>query len=190
MIVCEMTRDDCIDILTRSHLGRLACAQDGQPYITPFCFVFEDPFLYALATRGQKIDWMRANPQVCVELDHVEACDRWHSIVIFGHYEELPPAPDWKHELIRAHALLKTHVGWWEAGWASREQLFPGQDFDYVFYRIHIDRMTGRRASAELPARGKVPGAGPPPRRWPYLRGLARRMHIGPMCDKGQDSDR
>jgi hypothetical protein len=133
---------------------------------------------------------MRANPQVCVELDHVEACDRWHSIVISGHYEELPPAPDWKHELIRAHELLKTQVGWWEAGWASREQLFPGQNLDYVFYRIHIDRMTGRRASPDPVATGKVPGAGPSTQRWfPYFRGLARRV-LGPTCAKGQDSDR
>jgi nitroimidazol reductase NimA-like FMN-containing flavoprotein (pyridoxamine 5'-phosphate oxidase superfamily) len=144
----EMTREECTEILTRSHLGRLGCAKAEQPYITPLCFHFENPFLYALATFGQKIEWMRQNPRVCVELDHVDAPDRWYSIVIFGRYEELPPASNWKQELIRAHELLKHHVGWWEPGWVSREQLAPGKEPDFVFYRIHIDDMTGRRAAS------------------------------------------
>lgn len=146
MFIQEMTRNECCEILTRSHLARLGCVQDRQPYVTPFCFVFQDPYLYALATQGQKVDWMRANPRVCVELDQIDAPDRWYSIVIFGHYEELPPTRDWKHELVRAHELLQQHTGWWEPGWTSREQLDPARDPDFIFYRIQVDCITGRRA--------------------------------------------
>lgn len=146
MLVREMTGTECKEILSRSHLGRLACVREQQPYITPLCFTFHDPYLYALATQGQKIEWMRANPLVGVELDEVQAPDRWYSIVIFGRYEELPPAADWKQELLRAHELLKQHAGWWDPGWVSREQLHREQELEYVFYRIKIEQMTGRRA--------------------------------------------
>ena len=41
-----------------------------------------EAFLYGFTTEGQKIEWMRANPLVCVELDEVENFDQWTSIVV------------------------------------------------------------------------------------------------------------
>jgi len=45
---------------------------------------------YAFTTCGQKIEWMRANPLICVEVDEVAADDQWRSLVAIWRYEELP----------------------------------------------------------------------------------------------------
>ena len=72
MVIQEMTRDDCLNALARARLGRLACTHENQPYVVPIYFVYEEPYLYGFTTPGLKVEWMRSNPLVCVELDAVE----------------------------------------------------------------------------------------------------------------------
>ena len=38
MFIHEMTVDECSGALKETRLGRLACAQDNQPYIVPINF--------------------------------------------------------------------------------------------------------------------------------------------------------
>ncbi len=146
MLIQEMNRNDCLRILARARLGRLSCAHENQPYVVPINFVFHDPYLYGFTTRGQKVDWMRSNPLVCVELDNVETSEHWMSIVLFGHYEELPDTPEGKQERLHAHELLQQHPEWWQPGCASCTHRHPEQAVAPVFYRIRIDSISGRLA--------------------------------------------
>ena len=180
MFIQEMSEKDCFSTLTRARLGRLACAHDNQPYVVPIYFVYEGPylygFLYGFTTLGLKVEWMRSNPLVCVELDVMENSDEWTSIVIFGRYEELPEllgTPERNQDQgrgphepslpmvrstsvsstpgqqarLHAHELLQQHAEWWEPGCASRTHHNPDQPLTLIFYRIRIDRITGRRAT-------------------------------------------
>jgi nitroimidazol reductase NimA-like FMN-containing flavoprotein (pyridoxamine 5'-phosphate oxidase superfamily) len=149
MIIEEMARLDCLSMLAHARLGRLACAWENQPYVVPLYFVYQEPYLYSFTTPGQKVQWMRANPLICVELDEVDDYDEWTSIVIFGRYEELPDTPEWRPELLRGHELLQEHARWWETGCASRTLLGPEQALAPVFFRICISRVTGRRATPD-----------------------------------------
>ena len=38
MLIHELSAEECAELLTRAHLGRLGCAHDGQPYIVPISF--------------------------------------------------------------------------------------------------------------------------------------------------------
>lgn len=178
MLIEEMTQSDCLKMLARTRLGRLACTKDNQPYIVPIYFVYEDPYLYGFTTPGQKVKWMRSNPLVCVELDEVDDSERWTSIIIFGKYQELTdtPAgelerlqacepfrrtarPRWTGSQERLHALdlLQEYAGWWEPGCASCLHRHPEQPLETVFYRIQIDHITGRLAT---PNAGRLAASG------------------------------
>src|SRR5262249_7283634 len=78
--------------------------------------------LYGFTTPGQKVEWMRANPLVCVEVDEVTAPDQWVSVIAFGRYEELPQTTRREDgrldEWLRAYQALKTQAVWWEPGCA------------------------------------------------------------------------
>src|SRR5688500_16233879 len=91
MLIHDMTVAECHEVLGRTRLGRLACALDDQPYIVPIFFYFDitDPYLYSFSTVGQKIEWMRGNPKVCVEVDEISDQFHWTTVVLFGLYEEL-----------------------------------------------------------------------------------------------------
>jgi nitroimidazol reductase NimA-like FMN-containing flavoprotein (pyridoxamine 5'-phosphate oxidase superfamily) len=68
MVIREMTEQECRAMLGETHVARLACARHNQPYVVPIHVDFHGDALYGYATLGQKIEWMRQNPLVCLEV--------------------------------------------------------------------------------------------------------------------------
>ncbi len=149
MIVKELTRSECLATLTKSSLGRLATARDDQPYIVPFHFIFDgESLLYAFSTLGQKIEWMRLNPLVCVEVGEAIDQSEWTSLVIFGRYEELPDTFEFEAERNRAYKLISSRPMWWQPAVASGGLRSRTATEEPVYFRIHIESITGRHAVA------------------------------------------
>jgi uncharacterized protein len=96
MVIREMCREECLRVLAGARLARLGCARENQPYVVPVYLAYHEASgcLYGFTTPGQKVEWMRANPLVCVELDEVAAYDQWVSVIVTGRYEELPETPE------------------------------------------------------------------------------------------------
>jgi nitroimidazol reductase NimA-like FMN-containing flavoprotein (pyridoxamine 5'-phosphate oxidase superfamily) len=149
MLEREMSRQECQDLLTRLAFGRLACTHDGQPYIVPVYFAFEPDHLYGFATTGQKIEWMRMNPLVCVEADEIRNHNDWASVVILGRYEEFPDTPEYSTRRLQAQAQLEKRFLWWQTGFAAAQTRVNLMRGIPVFYCIHIEEISGRRASAD-----------------------------------------
>jgi uncharacterized protein len=146
VIIHELTHQDCLDVLQRTHVGRLACARHAQPYIVPISFYFDSfaTCLYSFSTVGQKIHWMRDNPKVCVEIDEIVDRFTWTTVVLNGRYEELVDVDD-AGARARALKLLQERAEWWLPGIA---RLSSGSEHDTaVVYRIQVVAMTGRRAA-------------------------------------------
>lgn len=147
MRILELDRTQCEAVLGRAETGRLACARDNQPYIVPIHFYFDlgGNCLFGFSTEGQKIRWMRENPKVCVEVAEVVDEDHWVSVVAFGRYEELDTASGASARAL-AFEQFRNRAEWWFPAAAKIGSREPGA---MVIYRIHIDRMTGRRASRD-----------------------------------------
>jgi nitroimidazol reductase NimA-like FMN-containing flavoprotein (pyridoxamine 5'-phosphate oxidase superfamily) len=127
----------------------LACARDDQPYVVPINFAFDGTYLYGFTTEGQKIEWMRSNPSVCFEIDELSSNDEWKSIVVFGRYEELPDTPQFRGARLKAHAFLRKRPMWWQPAYMARQHRDQSHSLTPVFYRIHIQKITGHHATGE-----------------------------------------
>lgn len=92
MVIREISRKECLRVLAEAKLARLACAHANQPYVVPVTLAYDEVSgcLYGFTTLGQKVEWMRANPLVCVEVDEIGAYNQWVSVIVTGRYEELP----------------------------------------------------------------------------------------------------
>ena len=150
MFIHEMTDEQCRHALQQACTGRLGCARDNQPYVVPIHFAFDGICVYGFTTLGQKIEWMRSNPLVCLEVDEEISDRQWTSIIIFGRYEELPHTPEHLAERTRAHAFLQKRALWWEPAYISQAHRDQPHSLTPIFYRIHIDSMTGHRATADV----------------------------------------
>jgi nitroimidazol reductase NimA-like FMN-containing flavoprotein (pyridoxamine 5'-phosphate oxidase superfamily) len=149
MLIEEMTVKQCHEFLVRMDIGRLACVHDNQPYVVTIYFGYEPDRLYGFSTLGRKIEWMRSNPRVCVEVDELSSTKSWNCVIVSGQYEELPDESPYISERKRAYKLLEKHFLWWQAAYAA-EQLRPAnQPAPKVLYCIHVAEMTGRRAEPD-----------------------------------------
>jgi nitroimidazol reductase NimA-like FMN-containing flavoprotein (pyridoxamine 5'-phosphate oxidase superfamily) len=172
MLIREMTEDECRLTLPEVTLGRLACAQaGGQPYVVPVYLAFHCNYLYGFSSEGKKIECMRANPLVCVEIEDVKNVEEWTTLVVFGAYEELPDTGEYEATRLLAYDLLKKRALWWQPAWVAVTNTKLAKVFTPVFYRIRIDRITGHRA-----AREPITMSSPPAERPGLLRRVLRRI--------------
>ena len=105
MRIVPTSDQECKELLGRVSLGRLACALDNQPYVVPVAFSYEPGRIYVFSTVGKKIEWMRQNPKVCLQVDEIGNRSHWTSVVINGIYLELQE-PQYSAEKRRARELL------------------------------------------------------------------------------------
>jgi nitroimidazol reductase NimA-like FMN-containing flavoprotein (pyridoxamine 5'-phosphate oxidase superfamily) len=149
MLLTELSKQECHELIARLGYGRLACARDNQPYIVPVYFACEGDRIYGFGTMGKKIEWMRANPRVCVEADEVNSHNDWSSVVIQGRYQELPETPEFASLRLHAQAALEKRHLWWQTGFAAAQTRVKFDRDIPVFYCVHIEEISGHRAAAD-----------------------------------------
>ena len=160
MKIREMSAEESLDFLARSRFGRLGCVRDDQPYIVPISFVLDEGQLYSFATSGQKTEWMRTNPRVCLQVDRVITARRWTSVVVYGRYRELPDTLEQREERERAWALFQQMPDWWEPAYTRPTDRNAGRTLEPIWYAIAIDKITGQSAGQPLPPASLPPRGG------------------------------
>lgn len=149
MLVQDLNKQECCELLKRVGFGRLGCTNKNRPYVVPIYFACEPDHLFGFSTAGKKIAWMRTNPLVCVQADEIVREDSWTSVLVSGRYEELPDSPRYAAQRLHAHSLLEQRSLWWRLAIATSqtrdERLRPIP----IFYCIHIEEMTGHRTSTD-----------------------------------------
>jgi nitroimidazol reductase NimA-like FMN-containing flavoprotein (pyridoxamine 5'-phosphate oxidase superfamily) len=74
-------------------------------HVVPIAFVYDGQHIYGHTGDGLKLRMLRANPDVCFEVDHVEGLTNWQSVIAWGRFEELHDA-----EADRAVRLLAERI--------------------------------------------------------------------------------
>jgi nitroimidazol reductase NimA-like FMN-containing flavoprotein (pyridoxamine 5'-phosphate oxidase superfamily) len=147
MLITELTVDECRAILKGTNLGRLSCVRYSQPYTVPIYFDFADDYLYSFATLGKKIQWMRTNPRVCVEVDDILDQFNWTTVIVEGRYEELTSEPAHEAARKRAYALFRNRPDWWYPAGGKTEKNRSTPERTPVIYRVVVESVSGRVAS-------------------------------------------
>jgi hypothetical protein len=88
-------------ILREGSLGRLGCIADGAPYVVPVNYLFDGQDVYLHSLPGKKVNALRANPRVCLQVDEIKDEYRWRSVIAYGIYEEI------SDEKMREEILIK-----------------------------------------------------------------------------------
>lgn len=146
MVITPMSAEQCHQLLARVGFGRLACAKDNQPYIVPTYFACQDGSVYGFSLVGQKINWMRANPRVCVEADEVKGQFDWQTVIATGRYEELTDDPQFSEERALAYGLLQQRYMAWQTPYEIFQKRKADEGSPPVLYSVRIEEITGLMA--------------------------------------------
>ncbi|OWV99843.1 pyridoxamine 5'-phosphate oxidase family protein [Rhizobium sp. R693] len=146
MALKNMTHAECLEMLKGGHYGHLACSNDGQPYVVPIYFAFQSRVAYSFAMPGRKVEWMRHNPKVCLQVEEWPSKGSWRSVVLTGSFQEFPDDEVWHEERLHAWSLLQKHIDWWEIGSLKPDEVPPAHAYTHIFYGIYMNDVSGRAA--------------------------------------------
>lgn len=152
MLIHDLSFDECVELLQRNAVGHLGCSKDDVPYVVPVHYSFdaERHAIYVVSTLGQKVDFMRANPNVCLAVDEITDKNHWTTVVLNGSYEEVGDSDQPDEAQARSRQLFQQRKEWWLPAMAKHS---PEPPRKVLVFEIRIDRMTGRRS-----VRGDVAG--------------------------------
>lgn len=145
--------DEIEKVLSRNYIGHLACCLDNKPYVVPITYFYdsEKNCILGYTAEGHKVEIMRQNPQVCVEVSEVRDLSHWKSVVLEGNFEEIKGLDSVKalQSLItRLEPLIneegKQHVE------QIRDMARAKESSPKVIYRIHIEKKYGRFEAGEI----------------------------------------
>ena len=101
----ELNPQQVEDVLHGEVIARLGCLSDGRVYVVPVTYVYDGTYVWGHAMDGAKLKAMRAHPEVCVEVEHVDDMSNWRSVIAWGTFEECQ-GEDWDTGM----ALLVEHI--------------------------------------------------------------------------------
>jgi len=153
--VKELSDNEIVELLKRTGYGHLACTRDGEPYVVPIHFAFDDGEIFVYTTEGKKYEIIRSNPRICLQAEEVIDNQHWQSVIVDGEAIQITDETERERAMkliIRVNPTLTPAVSVrWIDSWV-RENI-------EVIYRIHPLQMSGRRSSAgTLDSAHLVPG--------------------------------
>ncbi len=143
--------DPQIDALLLSQVvGRIACHGEGQTYVVPVTYVYAGGAILGHTYEGLKVRIMRANPDVCFEVDRMETMANWQSAIVWGTYEELVGDEASQAMEVFLRRLMPFVISETAMPRHQQDTAAPtGASVDVssrrgIVYRINITRKTGR----------------------------------------------
>jgi nitroimidazol reductase NimA-like FMN-containing flavoprotein (pyridoxamine 5'-phosphate oxidase superfamily) len=134
-------------IIKKATVCRLGMVNGDQPYVVPLCFGLRDNVLYFhSALKGQKLDTLRSNPNVCFEFDLIaepkeseEPCSwsmNYQSVIGFGKAEFVEDS-DEKHKAL--NIIM--------AQYSEKQFEFPENKLKATMViKVEIESMTGKQS--------------------------------------------
>ncbi len=134
-MIKQMGEREARELLQKEALGRLGCNIEDAPYVLPINYIFEDDNVYIHSLPGLKIDAMRENPRVCLQVDEIKDAYHWRSVIAWGDFEEITDEQEKEAALVKLFKRLP-HLTPVE----SRMAKTPVQS---IVFRIRIEKITG-----------------------------------------------
>jgi nitroimidazol reductase NimA-like FMN-containing flavoprotein (pyridoxamine 5'-phosphate oxidase superfamily) len=132
-----LLEEEARSLLQAAKVGRLGCVDNGEPYIVPINYLFEDDSIYSHSLPGRKLEALHRHPRACLQVDEIEDDFNWRSVIAYGNFEEIRVASDRRSILNKL--LLRFPLLTPVESVMARDAAAP----DSVVFCIRVDRITG-----------------------------------------------
>ena len=140
-LIRVLSQHECIALLTRNHVGRLAFAFHGRVDIRPLHYVFEGGWIYGRTSDGPKLVSLAHRQWVAFEVDEVRDTFDWASVVVHGSFHRLELDGNGRELMVASHTVSLLRVIIPET--FTADDPVPSRR---VLFRLAVGDMTGRAA--------------------------------------------
>lgn len=137
-----LSSEEAKNLFKECKLAHLACHHHDEIYLVPISYVFFENAIYSHSEPGRKIEIMRSNPHVCVQVEKIKDFFHWKSALAWGNYEELSG-----DEATQAMRMLILSLNEVAPKISSLAVDMTSQLESAIIYRINVTSMTGRYES-------------------------------------------
>ncbi len=135
MSIGKLGKTDALAILREGTLGRLGCIAADWPYVVPVNYYFDGENIYIHTLPGKKLNALRANPRVCLQVDEIKDSYNWRSVIAYGTFEEISNEETRENVLTKLYSRLP-HMT------PVESRLVKGMKGTIVF-RVKVEEVTG-----------------------------------------------
>ena len=147
-MIKDLELEEGLEILSNNYLGHLGYISGKSPFVTPITYFHdaEEKSILSYSANGHKIDAMRQNKFVSLQVEQVQSIQDWSSVQVHGTFEEL----------IGSTAKLNLHK--FAQGVQDTIERIKGKKPNFIsdfssrlqerempiVYRIHIETISGK----------------------------------------------
>ena len=141
-MIKNLNENESREFLNNQKFGHLRCVlESGEPYVVPVNYLFKDGDIYVHCLPGQKLDALRANSKVCLQVEKIGDSCQWQSAIAFGEFQEIKRTNE-KIEILKEFSARFEHLTPVEA--MMEEKWNVG---GLIVFRINIKQITGMAES-------------------------------------------
>jgi len=141
----QLTKEEIANLLEASAFGHLGYVDGKEATVLPINFAYKGNAIFIHTYEGKKLDAIRENPFVCLQVEKIHSPTSWKSVLVHGKARELSG----KEESEAAQFVLERFKGL-EAKHGLFASIRWGQDPSekkgVVYLEIKIEHMSGRYA--------------------------------------------
>lgn len=148
----SLTREESYEILVSEPVAHLGVISNGAPYVTPMSFVVADDRVRFRTMAGRKLDAIRTNPAVSIEVSRYdEETGAWVSVIVEGNARLVDDDEGRQETIALLFAKYEKVIGSPLSGGGG---LLPLGGHPYVI-EVLIDRIAGMTSSRGMSVRTK-----------------------------------
>jgi len=80
----ELSREECWAVLEEGRVAHIAQVDQGEPYVTPMSYVMLDGDFCFRTGAGRRLEALRRDPRMCIEVSRPREDTGWESVVFRG----------------------------------------------------------------------------------------------------------
>jgi nitroimidazol reductase NimA-like FMN-containing flavoprotein (pyridoxamine 5'-phosphate oxidase superfamily) len=92
-MIGQLTAPEIEAILHEETICRLGLHFAGETYVVPITYAYDGGAIIGHSSDGRKLQMLRANPRVCIEVDRMEDLSNWQSVIAWGTFRECVGRP-------------------------------------------------------------------------------------------------
>ena len=87
----DLTSSECIRLLKNNYTGHLGFISKGDPHVIPITYHYNqaDNTIISYSEEGHKINAMRDNGSVSLQVEDIISNSNWQSVLVLGTFEEI-----------------------------------------------------------------------------------------------------
>jgi uncharacterized protein len=147
-MIGNLTNEQIEEVLKRNVFGHLGCNDGFNTYVYPINFLFDGKHIICHSQMGDKIQVMRQNVRVCLQIDEIKNELNWRSVMVQGEFQEMVSERNRYYAMkalvehmlqvkISEDAILPNII-------KQSKQLHSQSNSRPIIYRIVIDEKSGR----------------------------------------------